>query len=251
MSGVSRPPRRQRRHSHLDDRAEAAIDALFELDGAPPGLRSTSMSTPIGDEARETVARCVADFGSPPAEFASADGKGGSTGLLSELLGSHPGYGEASPNAAVALDPSQLSLPGAGAVSMSAFDNPAVSCSPKIAEFLERIVLPTPEGLRLMRESGLRRGYLDPALRGGGRKYASFLSKLAHHGLIEFWIEPGVCECGAFAVPKKDGSQRLVVDARPANLFFSTLRRLSCPVGLRFPPSDVILNLVSGAGASM
>ena len=58
-------------------------------------------------------------------------------------------------------------------------------------------------------------------MRGGGRVYARFVQKLVRHGVVEITHQPGICECGAFTVRKKDGAQRLVIDARPANFFFA------------------------------
>ena len=80
-------------------------------------------------------------------------------------------------------------------------------------------------------ESLLKKPYLDPSLRGSAKKYAQFLAVLRRAGIIEFVNSHGICEVGAFAVRKEDKRQRLVLDARIANLYFAAPPRTSLPSG--------------------
>ena len=211
--------------------------ALRELEGFPPGVMPSHGSATIGEAARCTVERRVAEFGRPPPEMSSADGKGGSRSLLRELLGVHAGYSSDEHQTIVPLDPSLLALPETGSPRVSPFDNAELSNSPQISEFMKSFVLPTLEGQRHLEESGFRRPYLDPSLRGGGRVYARFVHKLVRHGVVELTHQPGICECGAFTVRKKDGAQRLVIDARPAIFSLRSRQPHVSPEGHRWRAS--------------
>jgi hypothetical protein len=230
--------RRRRRHMHRESRCEAAVQALTELEGFPEGSHFGLGQSPIGHVEREVIARRVADFGIPPTGFATADGKVDDNSFFDELLGMHSGYGH-EPQSLVALDPSLLSLPEAGAPPLVAFDNDSISGSPKVAELIEQFVLPTADGQRQWRDSSVRHAYLDPSLRSGGRRYAAVVSLLVSRGVLELTSEPGICERGGFAVRKKCGGQRLVIDARPANLFLSTPLSTRLPSALPFRTCDV------------
>eukprot|EP00971_Amphidinium_carterae_P152973 3032700-Amphidinium_carterae.1 len=67
-------------------------------------------------------------------------------------------------------------------------------------------------------QSGIRRPYVDPGLRNPQR-YAGLVVALLERGLLEFH-ERSVCQTGVFAVWKKNGKQRLILDARWSNLNF-------------------------------
>ena len=223
---------------------DQAMAALREMEGFPPGVIPSHGSATIGAAARCIVERRVAEFGRPPPEMSSADGKGGSRSLLHELLGAHAGYSSDEHQTVVPLDPSLLALPEQGSPHVSPFDNAELSNSPQISEFVRSFVLPTLEGQRHLEESGFRHPYLDPSLRGGGRVYARVVQKLVRHGVIELTHQPGICECGAFTVRKKDGAQRLVIDARPANFSLRSQQRHVSPEGPRWQASLVSLKRV-------
>ena len=60
--------------------------------------------------------------------------------------------------------------------------------------------------------------YLDPSLRNP-KNYFRFIRKLFSSNIIQFGLE--CCELvGAFTVRKKNGCQRLVIDARRSNAWF-------------------------------
>ena len=74
---------------------------------------------------------------------------------------------------------------------------------------------------------------MDPLLRQNPRGYAAFCRRLSEAGLIEH-KEGFVGEVGAFAVWKKSGKQRLVIDARLANMHFETPDKVQLTTGSTF-----------------
>ena len=79
---------------------------------------------------------------------------------------------------------------------------------------------------------------MDPLLRGSGRKYAEFCRKLESCGLIEHRTNM-VEQVGLFTVWKKNGRQRLVVDARLSNLHFAEPETVRLTTGATFSSSEV------------
>ena len=67
---------------------------------------------------------------------------------------------------------------------------------------------------------GVEKPYMDPRLRRSRKLYTQLMAKLNRAGMVRLGTEAGRCEVGIFAVPKKDGRQRLVIDARRANCYF-------------------------------
>ena len=66
------------------------------------------------------------------------------------------------------------------------------------------------------------------------RRFAGLLARLVKSGMISFPSSPGHTEVGLFILRKKDGRQRLVVDARPASFFFNPPPPTSLPSGSAF-----------------
>ena len=64
------------------------------------------------------------------------------------------------------------------------------------------------------------RVYHDPGLRRSPARYARLLARMLAAGMIEITTERPACTAGLFAVGKKDGRQRLIVDCRQANCHF-------------------------------
>eukprot|EP00973_Karenia_brevis_P012395 1683467-Karenia_brevis.AAC.1 len=58
--------------------------------------------------------------------------------------------------------------------------------------------------------------YLDPMFKNYPRKYGNFLKDLKSRKLIR-WSTYSHCTLGLFFVRKKNGRQRMIVDARPLN----------------------------------
>ena len=86
---------------------------------------------------------------------------------------------------------------------------------------------------RRKNEIGLKAPYVDPLLRTSARKYADFCRLLHARGLVEFRHQ-GRERVGVFTVWKKSGKQRLVIDARLANLHFEAPPSVSLATGASF-----------------
>jgi integrase len=76
---------------------------------------------------------------------------------------------------------------------------------------------------------------------GSRQNYAAFVLRLLQAEMVEFTVKP-LCVNGVFAVSKPDGSQRFIVDARPANEVFAD------PPGMQLPTPDVLSKLQVTAG---
>ena len=142
---------------------------------------------------------------------------------LRQLLAKRAGYGD-SPGVLTSLVLERLSLPrGQGKPVELASVLPAVE-SERVKEF-ERDMLLSPEERAAVLERGLEgECHLDPVLEHDTVLYHRFISELFSCNLIHFTENPRV-QIGAFVVTKKNGKQRLIVDARRANRLF---RRPPC-----------------------
>lgn len=131
----------------------------------------------------------------------------------------------------VPLDLALVALPGSGgAKSPSLSDGPS-SDSYSVRGFCDRYLLPTAEGLRRQVEQGAARPYVDVGVRSSLDRYAALLERLVSSGMVEVAHRPGVAEVDLFTVRKKDGRQRVVIDARPANCFFACPPKTQLPTG--------------------
>eukprot|EP00438_Fugacium_kawagutii_P035174 Skav225825 [mRNA] locus=scaffold2516:14315:17246:- [translate_table: standard] len=82
-------------------------------------------------------------------------------------------------------------------------------------------------------ESDLKQPYLDPVLKHDKKQYADFVSRLHQANLVEYRLEAREC-VGVFFVWKKSGRQRMVIDARRANLWFGRPQKVSLATGSAF-----------------
>ena len=64
-----------------------------------------------------------------------------------------------------------------------------------------------------LKGSSLKKPYYDPCLRKAGPEYQQFVRRLLDSNLIDFRLTVRE-QAGLFVVWKKNGKQRLVVDAR-------------------------------------
>eukprot|EP00971_Amphidinium_carterae_P350810 6491752-Amphidinium_carterae.1 len=88
-----------------------------------------------------------------------------------------------------------------------------------------------------IRESGVKRPYVDPGLKNP-KRYADFVMGLLSCGLLEF-CQDSVCQTGLFAVWKKNGKQRLILDARHCNLHFEAPDPVRLATGQSFGALEV------------
>ncbi|CAK0812161.1 unnamed protein product [Prorocentrum cordatum] len=79
-----------------------------------------------------------------------------------------------------------------------------------------------------------RETYMDEVLRNSPHEYRRLVKRLERAGMIDYTIQPQEF-CSLFFVRKKNGSQRLVVDCRRSNCWFSAADpvELSTGAGLR------------------
>ena len=216
--------------------------SLLELDGRAPSSAELavlkgypSLGVKIQDHllhvGREALAARVAEFGTPASAFKeSPDGPPQSGVALRECLGAHSSYdGEAS--TVVPMNLSALAVPSA-----------AGTCQPALGEaigpysvqgFCAQHILPSADAEAARASRDLSKAYLDPCLRSQ-KRYSALLLRLHEAGMIRLSRVPGIAQVGLFTVRKKDGRQRLVVDARPADLYFGPPPATSLPSGSSF-----------------
>ena len=87
-----------------------------------------------------------------------------------------------------------------------------------LAEFSERMLRPGDE-LEIAAEAKGIKPYMDVVLGRSRRWYVEFIRDLDRRGLLN-WVTDPLAECTAFFVDKKDGTLRMIIDCRRANVFF-------------------------------
>ena len=191
----------------------------FEGDGRPTLSQTICL---------ETFKQVVRDAGKPPADVTGRE-------ALAELQ-TRPGYaGDPAHLAPMNLDLLSLPSPGSrGATMTEIFEDVAES-------FVQRLMTKvSADAVSRQRigESGLRAPYVDPMIRESPRLYASFCRKLEASGLLEYRQS---CreQVGVFTVWKKSGKQRLVIDARLANMHFETPEKVRLATGTTFAAMEV------------
>lgn len=227
--------RTSRRHAeerlHVDGWVRDIVIALnsmyggVECQGNFDGQHAPTLSQRI---CIEKVRQCVHEAGQPPADLSGQ-------GALEELR-AHAGY-TGDPVSLAPLDTSLVSLPppGSQAATMSMiFGEEAESFSHRLTSRLSA----EGEVSRRLSESEIKRPYLDPSLRQCPRKYAEFCRRLHGCGLTEYQDSYRE-QVGAFAVWKKSGKQRLVIDARLANMHFEKPEGVRLATGSTFARLEV------------
>ena len=214
--------RRAHRRHHADKWASSCVDALNELDaGTTPVENRSSTATAAHMASLDRIASAVRACGPKPSDL---DGEG----ALRELLAKQGYSGE--PSALAPLDADLLSLPLEGWVPKDLLEILGDGDGNKVVERLQQKVLPKVEAARQLEESPVRRPFMDPNLRGQRRRYVQVLSRLERCGLLE-WRRRREPTVGLFAVWKKSGRQRLIIDARLANLRFAAPDPVSLATG--------------------
>ncbi|CAK0814984.1 unnamed protein product, partial [Prorocentrum cordatum] len=107
-----------------------------------------------------------------------------------------------------------------------------------LAELLAKRSYTGEKAAARMAESALKRPYYDPSLQGRPRRYARLLAALDGAGMLE-WRRHGSPRVGLFTVWKKNGKQRLIVDARLSNLCFASPDPVDLATGGSFAPLEV------------
>ena len=161
---------------------------------------------------------------------------------LSELQAT-PAY-DATPSARLEpLNLSRLSLPPPGSSPVALKRLLGSDGDDLVRRFLVETGLPKDEALRRTKAAGFKKPYLDPSLRDP-RRDAEFVRRLVDAGVADLTANRDDIfdKIGLFAVAKKSGRQRLVLDARPANFHFTD----PSPVRLATGTALVFLELGMG-----
>ena len=103
-----------------------------------------------------------------------------------------------------------------------------------IQRFLAECLLPSGDVKRRLDDSGVLTPFLDPGLRRNERKYHRVIKRMHEASMLGYQLEPPLERIGFFAVGKKDGRQRLVVDCRRSNCHFSDPPRTKLPTSSSF-----------------
>ncbi|CAK0870850.1 unnamed protein product [Prorocentrum cordatum] len=214
------------------------VTALNQLDAGDDAPRAPAARKPslVQQLAMERFAHACAAMGSPGDLALQA--------ALRELRG--PGaHGDCEPVSLAPLSVDLLSLPAAGAQPRPLADLSGRGGKQRLCQFFESKVLPKHVAEARRVEDGFKRAYLDPLLRRPD-KYAEFLSRLSSTSMIDFTDdqEEGV-EVGLFAVGKKNGRQRLIIDARASNSHFSE------PDGVALATGAALSSIELGDGANL
>ena len=170
--------------------------------------RPTLSQRLVMDNIREAVAGC----GPPPAGLSGRE-------ALSALLAKQ-GY---SGGTTAQLDIDLLSLPSGTAVPVPLSTLLGPEGHETVQHFISSSVLPKNAARAKISECEVNHFYMDPLLREDPRAYGKLLQRLHQCGMVE-WRRAGTPRVGLFAVQKKAGKQRLIVDARLANCMFTDSR---------------------------
>ncbi len=161
-------------------------------------------------EALSRIRLAVDRLGAPPAGL---DGPGALRLRARESYGGPATLAPISPDNVSLLD-----LPATGSFPKEL----SAVCGPEgesLAGKLCSKLLPDAPARQRVRENGPARPYLDPAFRWSPRLYARVLGRLAESGLEEWGLECRA-QVGLFAVYKKFGKLRVIIDGRIPSCWF-------------------------------
>ena len=223
--------RRALQSAHVDAWVRDIIISLnsMYLGESDRGNFEASGSTTLSQQlCIERIKSAVLNVGKPPSELTGR-------GALDELQAKAGYTGEPAQLAPLQLD--LLSLPPSGS-SPSSFERILQGKAECFLKRLESKVLPDLEAGARLSASNLKAPYNDPIFRSKPRVYAAFCRKLFDAGLVEF-RKGCKQQVGAFAVWKKSGKQRLVIDSRLANLHFTVPEKVALCTGSSFARLEV------------
>ena len=170
-------------------------------------------------ECLDHIARCVADMGAPPDNLSAEEAL--------RAVQADSSY-EAEPSNVAPLRVDLVSLPEEGSTPIPLPVLLGRTGERRVEEFVDTKVVAKEVFQERRQASELRRPYRDPVLRDP-HTYARLLLRLFRAGMVK-WRSSGqgdYTEVGIFAVWKKEGRQRLILDARVANLWFEAPEHVS------------------------
>ena len=205
-SGLSRGcQRRAGRRNQLHQRVSemtCALNSLYGVEGFPPAQRVS----PAQSEAQRVLHRAAEAFTPPISRVSPQE-------ALRALLRSSAVYGDGSSTAPYRAD--LLALPESSVQASPVQDLVRSEDSEYLVGFKEKILLSSEEFRETVASQGHVRVHVDPAFKRA-RVYKRFIWRLVSLGMVRLSLD-AECECGVFCVWKKNGMQRLIVDARSIN----------------------------------
>ena len=221
--------RRALRRNHALEVARKSALALNQLYGGEGGSLPASGHSDAQCAVAHNLRRAALDLGAPPDDLTPQ-------GALSALLGAR-GY-EGGPSNVAAMDVDLIALPPAGFTLVCFEQLVGADAAQSLLSSLHSTVLPKCEAEEKLLTSGLKKPYFDPSVRCRRRKYLQFIRLLQSRNSITYKLSKK-CSVGAFCVWKKDGQQRLVLDARLANCYFGQALPVELATGQSFARVEV------------
>ncbi len=205
-----------------------ALNSMFLGDESGGNFAGDGRPTLSQKICLEQLRMSVLDAGKPP------DGISGRE-ALSELQ-AKAGY-TAEPVHLAPMDVDSVSLPSLGSKAASM----AMIFEEEAEKFVHRLMTKVSAEEKVLQrkdEAGLRAPYVDPLLKNCPRRYGQFCRMLHERGLVEYGLDFKE-KVGAFTVWKKNGKQRLVIDARLANMHFEVPEKVKLATGSTFSRIEV------------
>ncbi len=102
-----------------------------------------------------------------------------------------------------------------------------------VKDFLSSLILSTESAAGSLVACAIQKPFMDPGLRKSTRRYHNFLRRLWNLNFIDVSFGR-IAEVGVFAVTKKGGRQRMVLDCRLANCWFGPPAHCDLPTSASF-----------------
>ena len=196
--------RRARRREELNE----GLQALNWLAGLGKDAGTVSQLTgPVHDR----LASLIAERGPPVPEHCTNE-------AVSALLGAEVGYDHGDATLATYLK-GHVSLPDSVDGAPFAHEVGPQQCRDLLVGFEEQMLLSDDDFLVATDHEPAPKLHMDPVLDKNATEYREFVMDLYSRGLVHFTQDPKEF-CTVFFVRKKNGSLRLVVDARRSNRRF-------------------------------
>ena len=218
--------RRILRQQHCVRDAEGVVASLNGLYGSgdESGLAEMTLHATLSQRVCiHHVCEAIHDLGEPPPDMDPQ-------GALRSLLGPQDYAGIPAHLAPLELDLVALPDEDVQPIDVSSVGN---GFGRKLQERVSSKMLPEDLAKEKMKDTAPKRPYNDPTFRQRPHLYAQFLKNLRKRHVI-VWKRQRKCSVGAFFVWKKNGQQRLVIDARRPNALFEPPDSVNLATGQTF-----------------
>ena len=214
--GCQRRILRRRHRADEINRTIGALNSMFGGQGAGNDYGSLDYklrgASGVQQEALDFVSKAVSAMGSPPEGLTCSE-------ALRQLRATS-GYVEDQATGALApYVPGNVSLPEEGWRPIALDALWGQDGRESVGSYVQQQLLPADEARCRLRACGVGRPYGDPRLKHP-RTYGDFVKRLAQSNLVDFSSDPGFESIALFFVTKKNGSLRMIVDARRSNCHF-------------------------------